>query len=710
MRQISALLFILISSILPLQAQLGNNQPDNPVRWTYSSRTLSETEVLLTIKAQIESKYHLYSINNDAALPLEFSFEPSANYKLIGAVSENPKPVEKFDEFLDGMTRYFEGQATFSQRIKVLADKDFVLKGSLRGQVCLEDGSCILIEDNFSFRIKGVVLKEDNQEEQQESTNDSIQGADSLSVDSMPVDTITALNSDTTTNTTANESGSNNNSNSDFEGMSLWAFFLAALGGGLLALLTPCIYPMIPMTVTFFMHGEKKRSRSIFEALVYGLSIILIFEILGIIVALLFGEAFAHFVSTHWLPNLIFFVLFIVFAASFLGMFEITLPHWLVNKTDAKADKGGLLGAFFMALTLVLVSFSCTAPIVGSIIAFSAGGEFIKPIVGMLGYALAFALPFTFFAAFPSALKSLPQSGGWLNSVKVILGFIELALSLKFLSMADLNYQWGLLDRDVYLALWIAIFTLMGLYLIGIIRFSHDSELKYLTVPRTILAIITFAFVFYLIPGLFGAPLKALSGWIPPMSTHDFDMHDIVRQNSGGGGASVAYQDAVKGCGKPTYGDQLHLEHGLKGYYVYEEAVACAKAQNKPIFIDFTGHSCANCRKMEEYVWAEPEVLKRLREDYVILALYVDNREIMLPEEKWYVSERDGKEKKMLGEYNFDFQLSKYNANGQPYYVLVDHDGEMLVPPRQFGLDVQAFVDFLDRGKTVFEQKQNNKK
>ena len=442
------------------------------------------------------------------------------------------------------------------------------------------------------------------------------------------------------------------------------------------------------------------------EAIVYGLSIIVIYTVIGTLVAVTLGANFANFLSTHWIPNVFFFLVFIVFAASFLGMFEITLPSWLVNKADKQADKGGFTGAFFMAFTLVLVSFSCTGPIVGAILVKSAGGAILMPIIGMLGFSLAFALPFALFAFFPSWLAGLPKSGGWLNSVKVVLGYLELALGLKFLSIADQTYHWHILDREVYLAIWIVIFTLMGLYLLGKLKFNHDSDVPYIGVPRLILAIITFAFVVYMIPGMWGAPLKALSGYLPPQTSMDFDLNTIIREEvkaivgTGGG------QQIPTGlCEKPKYNEFLHLPHGLEGFFDYKQALECAKKLNKPIFIDFTGHGCVNCREMEANVWSDPQVLKRLRENFIVAALYVDDK-TELPENEWITSKYDGKVKKTIGKKYADLQITGYNVNSQPYYVLLDTSGNLLIAPRAYDLNVDAFLKFLDTALKNFNKEK----
>jgi len=367
----------------------------------------------------------------------------------------------------------------------------------------------------------------------------------------------------------------------------------------------------------------------------------------------------------------------------------------MVNKSVANEDKGGFMGSFFMAFTLVLVSFSCTGPIVGAILVEAAGGEVLEPIIGMFGFSLAFALPFTLFAIFPGWLSNMPKSGGWLNSVKVVLGFLELALGLKFLSIADQTYHWGILDREIYLAIWIVIFTLLGFYLLGKLMFSHDSPVKHVSVPRLMLSIVSFSFVVYMIPGLFGAPLKALSGYIPPKASLDFDIQSLVRENAGSG---AAQQTKIKA----KYSDFLHLPHGLQGYFDMDEAKAAAKAQNKPLFIDFTGHGCVNCREMESNVWSHPEVLRRLKEDYVIVAMYVDDKK-KLPKEEWIVSNYDGKTKKTLGKINANYQIEHYNVNAQPYYVLLDNEGKALHTPKAYDLNVDNFIKFLDEGVKNFK-------
>lgn len=479
---------------------------------------------------------------------------------------------------------------------------------------------------------------------------------------------------------------------------SLLGFFLLAFLSGLAALITPCVFPMIPMTVAFFMKGDaaKKKSKSLTNGLIFGVSIILIYTVLGSFFGVLFGPEAANFIATHWIPNVFFFLVFVFFAAAFFGAFELVLPSWVVNKVDKQADRGGYIGIFFMALTLALVSFSCTGPIVGVVIVESLSGNFLKPVIGMFGFSLAFALPFTLFAMFPTWLNSLPKGGGWLNSVKVTLGFLELALGLKFLSLADQTYHWGILDREVYIALWIVIFTLLGLYLMGKIKFAHDSDLAFLKVPRLILAVLTFSFVIYLVPGMFGAPLKALAGYLPPMATHDFALLDKL---SGPRGVL---------CEEPKYKERLHLPHNLQGYFDYEQGMACAKRLNKPVFIDFTGHGCVNCREMEARVWSDQRVLDILSNEYVIIALYVDDKVIELPQEEHYISKVTGRPVTTLSKKNSDIQSCMFGSNSQPNYILLDHNENLLNFPTAYDLNVENFVRFLRTGISNFKKTRNS--
>jgi thiol:disulfide interchange protein len=668
-----------------LATSFAFGQMADPVSWSFKTNKVSADEFELTFNARIDAGWHLYNQNplKDGPMPLVFTFEKNTNIQLVGKVAEKTKITKKFDDMFKLTVKYFTDKATFVQRVKALSDKPITVKGTIEGQGCNE-GSCVPLEADFSFKITGAV-----------PTNPAMEQV----LAAAAAETTTKVGALTTANTTKGSSVVAASASQEevkvsepakAQGKSLLAFFLGAFLAGLAAILTPCVFPMIPMTVSFVMKKDGSKKTEHGKALFFGFSIIFIYTVIGTLVSVIFGADFANFISTHWLPNILFFAIFMVFAFSFFGMFEITLPSWMVNKTDAQVDKGGLGGPFFMALTLVLVSFSCTGPIVGSVLVQSMGGQILLPIVAMLGFSLAFAIPFTVFALFPSLMDSMPKSGGWLNSVKVILGFSEVAFAFKFLSIADQTYHWHLLDREVYLAIWITTFTLMGFYLLGKLKFSHDSEVKHVSVPRLMMALMTFSFVVYMVPGLWGAPLNGLSGYLPPQASQDFDMSRGV--------ASAATSD----IGKVKYGEFLHLPHGLKGFFDLKEAKEYSKKVGKPIFIDFTGHGCVNCREMEAKVWSDPRVLKMLQEEYVVVALYVDDK-TELPEGEWKTSAK-GKELKSLGKINADYQISKFNMNAQPYYVLMDGTEKPLVTPRAYDLNPDGFVEFLKKGVEAYKK------
>jgi thiol:disulfide interchange protein len=675
---------ILLPAILLFFCQIHiMAQLDDPIKWSFSVKQLPNAEALLVIDAQIEPKWQLYSqyFPDGGPVKMKISFVPSKEYKLIGKVEEVTKPKKKFDEIFEIEVQYFEKKATLSQKIKILTDKDFVVRGEIESQGCYEvDGKCVLFSPEFEFKIKGAAQETESNTNQVEV--DTIVQKDTVVKEKTP-------ESQTITTEIIEKQ--------EKEKSSVWGTFLLAFVLGLAGVLTPCVFPMIPMTVSFFMQGQTSKLNSTIKALIFGISIVVLYTSVGLIVSLTSaGADFATALSSHWIPNLLFFILFIAFAASFFGMFEIVLPTGLANKADRQVDKGGFLASFFMAFTLVIVSFSCTGPIVGALLVKAAGGDILEPLIGMFGFGLAFALPFTLLAIFPKMLKTMPKSGGWMNAVKVVLGFIILGFSLKFISNIDQAYHLGILSRDVYLAIWIVLFTLMGLYLLGKIKLSHDSDLPYVSVPRLVLAVVSFTFAVYLFPGMFGADLNAVSALIPPKSAQQFDLTEN-RQISVTG-------DKVHSslCETPKYADILELPHGLQGYFDYEQGMACAKKLNKPVLLDFKGHQCANCKEMETKVWSNPEVLKRLHNDYIIIALYVDDR-TSLPENEWITSSVDGKVKKTMGKKNADFQISKYNMNSQPYYVLVDTNGELLNQPTGHNLDIEKFIQFLDSGLEKFK-------
>jgi thiol:disulfide interchange protein len=666
--------FLLFSTVLS-QAQILT-----PAKWTYSTSAQNAKvgdEIELIFKATIDKDWYLYSSEFPCEDPMKTTFNlvPDPSYKLVGAVVPI-NPIDKHDEIFECEVKIFKKTGEFRQKIKILATP-LKLSGESEYQVCTDlTGQCVPAGEEFTFNL-------------------SVEGGGVPAIEEEPVANPFAI--DTVKKTQSNTYSESENKGpildptlvqEDAEGKSLWGFLLLAFFAGLAALITPCVFPMIPMTVSFFTGRGTK-----FQALMYGFFIILIYTLIGAALAPLMGPETANHLSTEWIPNLIFFLVFIVFGLSFLGLFEITLPGSLINKVDQQAEKGGLVGVFFMAFTLVLVSFSCTGPIVGSILVSSAGGEFLKPIAGMFAFALAFAIPFTLFAFFPNWLKSLPKSGGWLNTVKVVLGFIEIALAFKFLSIADQAFHWGILDREINIAIWIVIVVLIGLYLMKAFRLpgdtGKDAEDKTISVFRISLAMIVFVFAVYLVPGMWGAPLKALAGYLPPLQTHDFN---ILKDESAG---------AL--CDEPKYEDFLHLPHGLRGYFDYDQALACARQQNKPLFIDFTGHGCTNCREMEANVWSDPQVLQRLKENYVVVALYVDDK-TELPETSWYTSSYDNKVKKTIGKQNSDLQITNLNNNAQPFYVLVGKDERVLVSPYGYNLDAESFSKFLDAGKDKFKE------
>lgn len=671
MKRVSLLIGFLFFIVVQLFAQILE-----PVKWSFESKQ-DGLEATLIFKATIEEDWHLYDTELPDGGPIRTSinFADSTLFEFIGGLVKEPLATEFFDKTFNMKLGYFSKEAVLTQKIKLKSTEKVDIKGFVEFMSCNDETCTPPTEADFLF----------------------------------------SLNADSSTSSGNSETTPVSTETSDQDkksGSLLWFLFFSFLAG-LAAILTPCVFPMIPMTVSFFMNSGESKFKSRLNAVFYGLSIIAIYTIIGTLVAVLFGPGAANWLSTHWLPNIIFFAVFVLFAFSFFGMFEIVLPSWLVNKSDQQVDKGGLMGSFFMALTLVLVSFSCTGPIVGAILVESAGGQILKPIIGMFGFSLAFALPFTLFALFPGWLNNLPKSGGWLNSVKVVLGFLELALGLKFLSVADQTYHWGILDREVYLALWIVIFALLGFYLLGKLKFSHDSDVKHVSVPRLLLAIFSFSFVVYLVPGMFGAPLKAISGYLPPQSTHDFDLHEIIRDEIKL--AAPAYDTSgaftptgLAMCEKPKFAEFLHLPHGLEGYFDYEQGMACARKLNKPVFIDFTGHGCVNCREMEANVWSDPRVLERLKNKFVIIALYVDDKST-LPESEWITSTYDGKVKKTLGKKYADFQISRYSVNAQPYYVLLDHNEKMLVEPKAYDLNADRFVEFLDTAIAEFERGSNSK-
>ena len=600
-----------------------NENENAPVEWVVSAEEKGEGEFAVTFEATIAEGFHGYSMTDMFSAPI-IEFESGA--EVVGDVVE-PIAAEEHPDGFGGTSVIYYNNATYIYTVKANAGSE--VKGFISATICTNDtNQCTANYSDFTIQMPGEAVVAEAKTE----------GATNAAA---PLD---------------------------------WGSIITAILWGFAALLTPCVFPMVPMTVSFFIKGSQSPAQGRFRATMYGLFIVGLYVLpiaALVLISNLFGTNVAgdifNALGTHWIPNLIFFVIFMIFAASFFGAFEITMPSKLVNKSDEGADKGGLLGIFFMALTLVLVSFSCTGPIVGSVIISSTSGGVWMPIITMAAFAIAFALPFTVLAWFPSLLKNMPKSGGWLNSVKVVLGFIEVALGLKFLMTADQTMHWGLLDREVYLAIWIVTFTLLGFYLLGKLRFAHDDEVKHVSVFRLTLAIGVFSFVVYMIPGMFGAPLNAISGYIPPMTSQDFQLNGRVENVNA----------------DRKYADFLHLPHSLEGHFDFEEAVADAKKQNKPIFVDVTGHACNNCREMETMVWSHSSVLPMLKNDFVICALYVDDN-----------TKVEGG--KRLGSINSKFAQDRWGVNAQPGYILLSPDGEtVLAGPRGYDTDIEGFVSFL---------------
>lgn len=650
------MLTLFLASFLSLSAQITQ-----PVSWSISSNDLGDNQYEIVLTAEIEPSWHIYDLGpyQGGPNPTALTFELSEEYELIGEPYIKSQVKRGYDEAFEMEIGTCDSPVIVAQKIKRVSEYETIIKVTVEWQAC-NHGSCIPPEEEL---LKITLAGEKNPAVVQSVDNQKVAKQDA----SM---------------TTPKKKSS------------LWAVILEAILWGFVALATPCVFPMVPMTVSFFLKSgqNKSKRRGRFMAAFYGLSIVGLYTLpialIILITYLVGGNAITadifNWLSTHWLPNIIFFLVFMVFAASFFGAFEIVLPSKLVNSSDKNSDKGGLAGVFFMALTLVLVSFSCTGPIVGTVLIKSTSGEIWEPIITMLAFSIAFALPFTLFAFVPSLLKNLPKSGGWLNTVKVVLGFVELALGMKFLSVADQTYHWGLLNRELYLAIWIVIFSLLGLYLLGKLRFAHDTPSDHISVKRLFGAIISFAFVVYMIPGMWGAPLKALSGYLPPITTQEF----VITNNP----APVVAQDNGE-IVKPKYSEFLHLPHNLVGFFDYDEALAYSKKVGKPLFVDFTGHGCVNCREMEMRVWSDPRVLNLLREKFVIVALYADDKKVV-DKEDW-VTLDDGKVLKTLGKINSEFARRKFNVNAQPFYAILGPDEEPIAT-RGYNLDVEGFIEFLE--------------
>ncbi len=665
---------------------ISSAQMLDPAHWSHTVKDLGEGEFDISITVNLDEDWHVFSSTYvGISIPVSLSFENNKNFKVVGKIREKGTLEKEYVKELDETLLYYKHKAVFTQKIKLLSP-DAIVKGSLEYQVCKE---VCLMPTTYDFELK---LHSNDVAITKIETDSSKSKTDTAKVDTA-ISQINNSSEDSTTTSDFNKQFLQPN-----DGVCGWEIFFGGFIGGLLALLTPCVFPMIPLTVSFFTKRSKDKRTGITNALIYALSIIVIYVLLGFTITKLLGSDALNDMASNVYFNMGFFIIFVIFAISFFGAFEITLPSSWVNKSESMSDRGGLIGIFFMAFTLALVSFSCTGPIIGSLLVQAAvGGNDTCPLIGMFGFSLALALPFGLFSLFPGWLNSLPKSGGWLNSVKVVLGFLELALALKFLSNVDLAYHWHILDREVFLVLWIVIFALLGFYLLGKLKFSHDSDIHYVSIPRLFFAIASLSFALYMVPGLWGAPLKAISAFAPPQATQDFDLNRLLIE----GGSNTSTHSAKK----KKYDDVFHMPHGIDGYFDYEEGIQVAKDLGKPIMLDFTGWSCVNCRKMEASVWSEAGVLKRMKENYVVISMFVDDK-TKLPEEQQYISEFSGKKIKTLGNWYSDIQASNYQTNTQPFYVLLDHDKKLLNAPRSYDEDITAYEKWLDSGAEEFKKRK----
>lgn len=657
-----------------------NAQVLDPAKWTTAVEKKSETNYILTFKAVIEKDWHLYSqfTPDGGPLPLEIIFkDQKGNFELVGKAKES-KTTTAFNDVFGVNETFFHDKAQIQQEIKIINPKVTAIQAELNYQICKE--VCINLEKKFTFKMPGTAAN---------TVVETVPSAVTVQ-DGTQIDTVSALPIAAEKNVPAVKTKAVEQSKSDSGSQrGLWSIFFIAFISGFAALLTPCVFPMIPMTVSFFTKQSKNKAAGIRNAIIYGISIILIYVLLGFVVTWIFGADALNALSTNVYFNIIFFVLLVVFATSFLGAFEIMLPNSWANKVDSQADRGGIIGILFMALALAIVSFSCTGPIVGTLLVDAASKGGIAPIVGMLGFSLALALPFMLFAMFPGWLNSLPKSGGWLNTVKVVLGFLELALAFKFLSNADLVLQLHLLEREVFLVIWIAIFGTLAFYLFGKITLPHDSPLPHISVGRLSLGLLVLSFTIYLIPGLWGAPLKLISAFPPPMEYSESPL---------GIGDSNALNTALPEGAKSG-------PHQIVVFDDYEKGLAYAKTVNKPIMLDFTGHACVNCRKMENNVWSDDSVLPILKNEIVLISLYVDDKR-PLPESEQFVSKTTGAEIETIGDKWTDFMISKYNTNTQPLYVLTDLQGNILnkQQPTISYVNVEEYENWLKTGISNFKK------
>ena len=684
-----------------------SGQRYNPVKWQTSIENVTATSAELMFTAVIDAGWSMYAVDIPEATirprPTSFTFEENPAFELVGEIEQVIKPEVKADPHFGIDVGTFKNLAVFKQKIKILKPERFTAKVEVEF-MCCDDNVCLSPEQlDFEFIVNPprppatptptpAPAEESKNEEQ--PVIERIEGSPLAGIVAQVETTEETSNNEDVISEDASlpaVSASKAHSPVSSSEISLWAFFLVALLAGFGGVLTPCVYPMIPMTVSFFMRDASNRAAGMIKALIFGFSIMLIYTSVGVIVALTKRADLINALVSHWLTNLIFAVIFIAFAMSFFGLFEISLGSSLANKADKKADKGGYLSAFFMALALVLVSFSCTGPFVGSILVASTKGLAIKPILGMLGFGLAFALPFTLLAFFPSYLKKIPKSGGWMNSIKVVFAFVMIAFAFYFLSITDKGLGLNLISRDLFLCIWIVTFALVGFYLLGKIRFAHDSELPHINVTRLLIASASFVFALFLFTGLLGAPLRAVAGLLPASDNNrggfSIQTSAVITQNN----------DAL--CGVPRFSENTRLSwpHGLQGYFDLDEALACAKEKNKPVLLIFKGHACAKCREMEALVWTDPEILQLMNTRFILLGLYTDDN-TRLPENEWITSTDDGRLKRTMGQKNADFQITRYNVNAFPYHAILDFNGETIGSTMGYTSNIEEFKNWLKAG------------
>jgi len=663
---------------------LANPQIIKPVKWTFSLKKAGNNTVDLVFKATIKAPWHMYGINipENGPIPFSINFEEPKGFSVAGKPTQFPRPEIVDDKVFNMKLELHNKEVTITQRIKILQADSIIIKGTLEYMTC-SDMQCIPGDQDFTFRLAGLNTADAGRSTT--VTADSSTAAETGKPKKF-VTTDTSVGQPQGTTPSDNSVGKSGGTNPSPDHKSLWAVMLVAMLAGLGGLLTPCVYPMIPMTVSYFLRGTKSRTTAILQALVFGLSIVFIYTLIGVLVAIFKNPNAVNNVTTHWATNTVFFLIFIALSASFFGMFEIILPSGLANKVDQQADKGGYTGAFFMALAMAILSFSCTGPIVAGLLIKASQGQVLEPVIGMAGFSLIFALPFTLFAIFPSWLKRLPKSGAWLNSIKIFFAFIMLAFSVYFLGKIDQTYHLNSLTRPVYLSLWIVIFTLMGLYFLGKIRFEHDNESTGLKFPGLLLSIASFSFALVLFTGLFGADLKGLSTLLPPPLKTTAVTSSMPEKSSG----SL--------CGIPKYSEILDFPNGLQGYFDYGEAIACARKQNKPVLIDFGGNTCSNCKKMYSEVWSDPRVMKLLSTRFVLADLLTDER-TLLAESEWYENPTSGKLIKTLGKKNQDLQVRQFSSNALPLYIIINANGKELTANRYtYDPDIEKFIRWLQEG------------